>query len=161
LSYKVRVSIPGALLHLASEDVPVAVLDSRGQLKDVRANWLDDNSADTIVHIDWKQVAGITYRLSEDSKRGSDNADVIVNSDEEYIADDLRILKEQLGVNLTAWQALMEGPRTYTRSRIERYKHKGLVEVREIKRGRYVESCHYLTREGRQELEDQERSPFE
>lgn len=57
--YKVRVVLPGALLHLASKHAPKKTPDGW------HADWIDDHRyGDTIGFIDWNQVAAITWRWS-------------------------------------------------------------------------------------------------
>jgi hypothetical protein len=58
---KVRVVIPGAVLHLASRTEPVVRGDGAG----VDADWLDDHRyGDTLGLIDWGTVAAVTWRWS-------------------------------------------------------------------------------------------------
>lgn len=61
--YRVRVVIPGALLHLASATEPaVGTLDGR---RHVEADWLEDPEAgDTVGFINWDEVAAVTWRYS-------------------------------------------------------------------------------------------------
>lgn len=57
--YKVRVVLPGALLHLASKDEPAETLDGW------QADWIRDHRyGDTVGFIDWNQVTAITWRWS-------------------------------------------------------------------------------------------------
>ena len=73
--YKVRIVIPGAVLHLASWTKPrlvrepltgPGVIQLYGGISDVYADWIDDPAyGDTLGWIDWPKVAGITWRLSE------------------------------------------------------------------------------------------------
>ena len=69
--YKVRVVLPGAILHLCSWTQPQlhytwqqgAVTVSSA---DVEADWIDDRGyGDTIGFIDWSEVAAITWRWTE------------------------------------------------------------------------------------------------
>lgn len=62
--YKVRVALPGALIHLASADEPKVRLDRfTDQISRVDADWLEDpDKGDTLGHIDWPAVLGITWR---------------------------------------------------------------------------------------------------
>lgn len=63
--YKVRVVLPGALLHLASETEPRLVQQSGGQLVDVVADWISDPElGDALGYIDWTAVVGITWRYT-------------------------------------------------------------------------------------------------
>jgi hypothetical protein len=57
--YKVRVVLPGAILHLASKDKPEKHPDGW------RATWIDDyRYGDTVGFIDWHQVTAVTWRWS-------------------------------------------------------------------------------------------------
>ena len=61
--YKVRVVLPGAIVHLASWDQP-----QNDQLDDEMwsADWIDDSEyGDTIGFIDWSEVRAVTWRWSE------------------------------------------------------------------------------------------------
>jgi hypothetical protein len=59
--YKVRVVLPGALLHLASWTEPVCKVTS----SHVEADWIDDaDYGDTIGRIDWGSVLAVTWRWS-------------------------------------------------------------------------------------------------
>jgi hypothetical protein len=65
--FKVRIVLPGALLHLASWDVPRI---TRGMLSsgidNVSADWIDDpDYGDTRGYIDWPRVDAITWRRSK------------------------------------------------------------------------------------------------
>lgn len=60
--WKVRVSLPGALIHLASRTEPTAKTEG-GRLIDVVAEWLDDpEQGDTLGFIDWTQANALTWR---------------------------------------------------------------------------------------------------
>lgn len=62
--WKVRVVLPGALIHLASFNEPQPVW-SAGQLTAVDADWIAaPDYGDTIGYIDWTAVAAITWRWS-------------------------------------------------------------------------------------------------
>lgn len=62
--WKVRVGIPGGILHLASHNEPT-ITTTDGTITHVSANWIDDHRAgDTIGHITWTDVRHITWRLS-------------------------------------------------------------------------------------------------
>ena len=62
--YKVRVSLPGSLVHLASMSEPV-IVTLHGRVADVTASWISDHEyGDTIGYIDWQAVIGITWRYS-------------------------------------------------------------------------------------------------
>ncbi len=65
--WKVRVVLPGAILHLAARTEPVVSsnpLDG-GALSDVDADWITDpDYGDTLGFIDWTKVAAITWRYS-------------------------------------------------------------------------------------------------
>jgi hypothetical protein len=57
--YKVRVVLPGAILHLASKDEPRKNHDGWD------AAWIDDHRyGDTIGFIDWGAVVAVTWRWS-------------------------------------------------------------------------------------------------
>jgi hypothetical protein len=64
--YKVRVVLPGAILHLASRTQPTIRRhydDGRGVWD---ADWIDDHRyGDSIGFIDWSQLVAITWRWSE------------------------------------------------------------------------------------------------
>lgn len=63
--FKIRVVIPGALLHLASWGEP-EIRYSHGQIDDVFADWISDPEyGDTIGRINWHSVAAITWRWSQ------------------------------------------------------------------------------------------------
>lgn len=58
--YKVRVVMPGALLHFASTDEPVPTPDGWS------ADWIDDHRyGDHIGFIDWSKAVAITWRWTE------------------------------------------------------------------------------------------------
>lgn len=58
--YKVRVVLPGAILHLASWDEPHHLGE------DWHADWISDPAyGDTIGDIDWSKVIAITWRWTE------------------------------------------------------------------------------------------------
>ena len=58
--YKVRVVLPGVILHLASKREPEQTADGWG------ADWIDDHRyGDTLGFIDWGQLVAITWRWSE------------------------------------------------------------------------------------------------
>jgi hypothetical protein len=73
--YKVRVVLPGVVLHLASWTKPKLIREALtgpgfiqlyGGIDDVEADWIDDPQyGDTIGWIDWPKVRGITWRWSE------------------------------------------------------------------------------------------------
>jgi hypothetical protein len=68
--YKVRIVLPGALLHLASKDEPRVTDWQAPEEQQWRGNgwvadWIDDHRyGDTIGFIDWNQVMAITWRWS-------------------------------------------------------------------------------------------------
>jgi hypothetical protein len=63
--YKVRVVLPGAILHLASKDEPAEIPAIWGQDGHWHADWMDDHRyGDTVGFIDWNQVTAITWRWS-------------------------------------------------------------------------------------------------
>jgi hypothetical protein len=60
--YKVRVVLPGALLHVASWTEPEIRPDVQTA---VRADWIADPAyGDTIGFIDWTKVLAITWRYA-------------------------------------------------------------------------------------------------
>lgn len=60
--WKVRVVVPGALLHLASKTEP-RVVQHGGVVGDVVAEWIcAPDYGDTIGYIDWTKAAAITWR---------------------------------------------------------------------------------------------------
>ncbi len=62
--WKVRVVLPGALLHLASRTEPV-VQQGAGEAGEVSADWIcAPDYGDTIGHLDWTKVIAITWRYS-------------------------------------------------------------------------------------------------
>jgi hypothetical protein len=62
--WKVRVAVPGALLHLASRTEPVPQW-AASRLGGVEADWVTGPEyGDTIGFIDWKSVTAITWRWS-------------------------------------------------------------------------------------------------
>lgn len=61
--WKVRVCIPGSVIHLASWNHP-EVIDT-GTTRTVIAEWIDDpDLGDSIGWIDWDHVAAVTWRYS-------------------------------------------------------------------------------------------------
>ena len=63
--FKVRLVLPGALIHLASQDEPRWVHDEDGQ-RQLEADWITDpDYGDTLFFIDWSAVTGVTWRWSE------------------------------------------------------------------------------------------------
>jgi hypothetical protein len=57
--YKVRVVLPGALLHLASKGEPAKTTDGW------QADWIEDHRyGDTLGFIDWSSVSAVTRRWS-------------------------------------------------------------------------------------------------
>ena len=63
--YKVRVVLPGAILHLASRDEPHLVRATVSTEGKWSADWLSDpDKGDTIGFIDWPSVVAITWRWS-------------------------------------------------------------------------------------------------
>lgn len=73
--YKVRVVLPGAILHLASWTLQVTAgtrvpAGHAAAIPDwstfgLRADWIDEAEyGDTIVHIDWDAVVAVSYRFS-------------------------------------------------------------------------------------------------
>ena len=60
--YKVRVVLPGAILHLASWTEPTFPPEVRGPLV---ANWINDpDYGDTIGFVDWSQMVAVTWRYA-------------------------------------------------------------------------------------------------
>jgi len=58
--YKIRIAIPGALIHTASHTEPTW---ANGELT---ADWINDHRyGDTLGHIDWSTVAAVTWRWTE------------------------------------------------------------------------------------------------
>jgi hypothetical protein len=65
--YKVRVALPGSVLHLASWSEPrfrpklnVPYIEA-----EIQADWiLDPDYGDTIGYVDWDQVIAVTWRLA-------------------------------------------------------------------------------------------------
>jgi hypothetical protein len=58
--YKVRVVLPGVILHLAARDTPERWSDGSWS-----ADWIDDyRYGDTVGFIDWCQVAAVAWRWS-------------------------------------------------------------------------------------------------
>lgn len=58
--FKVRIVLPGALLHLASRDEPRWVETA------LVADWIEDpDYGDSIVSMDWTKVVAVTTRWSE------------------------------------------------------------------------------------------------
>jgi hypothetical protein len=63
--YKVRVVLPGAMLHLAAWDEPHRGEDFEGRAAWV-ASWIKDpRYGDAIGWIDWSKLRAITWRWSE------------------------------------------------------------------------------------------------
>lgn len=64
--YRVRVVLPGALLHLASRDEPRLIRDSLGRLEAVEARWVRNNpeAGDDLGYVRWAEVIAITWRWS-------------------------------------------------------------------------------------------------
>lgn len=61
--YKVRIVLPGAILHLASKDEP------RNTPNGWCADWIDDHRyGDTVGFINWTQLTAITWRWSGEAK---------------------------------------------------------------------------------------------
>ena len=55
--YKVRIVLPGAILHFASYDEPKWIDGT------IHANWLfDPEYGDTLLHINWNSVIAASYR---------------------------------------------------------------------------------------------------
>lgn len=65
--FKVRVVIPGALLHLASWTEPKILGSEATDVIDwIDASWISDPAyGDTLGFIDWSLVKAVTYRWSE------------------------------------------------------------------------------------------------
>jgi hypothetical protein len=67
--FKVRIVFRGgAIVHLASKSEPVVrmELDHRVLVRAVDADWIEDaRYGDTIGHVDWSEVAAVTWRYSE------------------------------------------------------------------------------------------------
>jgi hypothetical protein len=62
--WKVRVVIPGAILHLASKIEPCPVYQD-GRLTNVEADWLTSPEyGDTVGYIDWPVVTALTWRYA-------------------------------------------------------------------------------------------------
>jgi hypothetical protein len=60
--YKVRVVLPGAILHLASWTEPTLAPEVRGPLV---ADWINDRAyGDTIGFVDWSQLVAVTWRYA-------------------------------------------------------------------------------------------------
>jgi hypothetical protein len=66
--FKVRIVLPGALLHLASKTEPKlnpGFVQGRSRLTSVEADWISDpDVSDTVGYIDWPAVVGITWRYT-------------------------------------------------------------------------------------------------
>jgi uncharacterized membrane protein len=63
--FKVRVVLPGVLLHLASRSEPVVHFDYEDCIRDVEADWIRDSEyGDTLGHIAWREVTALTWRWS-------------------------------------------------------------------------------------------------
>ena len=63
--FKVRLVLPGALIHLASQTEPRWGVDGDGQ-RVLLADWIEDpDYGDTIISIDWSAVVAATARWSE------------------------------------------------------------------------------------------------
>lgn len=62
--YKVRVVLPGALIHLASTTEPEVKLERfTERISNVTADWLQTpECGDTVGYIDWPEVTAITWR---------------------------------------------------------------------------------------------------
>lgn len=62
--YKVRVVLPGAIIHLASMGEPKPIWED-GQLYTVVGDWLEGHDyGDTIGYIHWPNVIAVTWRWS-------------------------------------------------------------------------------------------------
>ncbi len=62
--WRVRVVLPGALIHLASRSEP-KVLSYLNRVTEVHGDWIEDSDyGDTIGFIDWSAVVGVTWRWS-------------------------------------------------------------------------------------------------
>jgi hypothetical protein len=61
--YKIRVVLPGAILHLASWTEP-KILDWDGNR--IETDWINDHRyGDTVGFIDWPAVLAVTWRRTE------------------------------------------------------------------------------------------------
>lgn len=60
--WKLRVVMPGAILHLASWDEPRLERDDDGRIVGVHADLIADGRADTLGYIDWTAVKAVTWR---------------------------------------------------------------------------------------------------
>lgn len=65
--YRVRITIPGALIHLAALHEP-RVTTEDGHVTNVDADWIDE-LGDTIGYIDWTHVVAITWRRAASKER--------------------------------------------------------------------------------------------
>jgi hypothetical protein len=63
--WKVRVCLPGSMLHLVSQTEPVIHMHC-GRIADISASWVTDtaDAGDTIGFIDWPAVVAVTWRAS-------------------------------------------------------------------------------------------------
>jgi hypothetical protein len=62
--WRVRVGLPGFVLHPASSIEPKVLRGATG-VTDVQADWIEDPTCgDTLGFIDWAVVTSITWRLS-------------------------------------------------------------------------------------------------
>ena len=63
--WKVRVVVPGALLHLASRTAPDLIFQHDGRLSLVVADWITDGEyGDTPGFVHWSEATAITWRYS-------------------------------------------------------------------------------------------------
>ena len=63
--WKVRIVLPGAIIHLASMVEPAVVFTDR-QVTGLNAEWIDGTEhGDTLGFIHWPSVVGITWRMAE------------------------------------------------------------------------------------------------
>lgn len=64
--YKVRVSMGGSLIHLASTDEPQFFGGEGLHDEEWHADWIEDpDYGDTIGWIDWSAISAITWRYSK------------------------------------------------------------------------------------------------
>jgi len=64
--WKIRVVLPGALLHLASRTEPDVIVDDYvNKIEFVDGDWIADHAyGDTIGYLNWTQAIAVTWRYS-------------------------------------------------------------------------------------------------